>query len=117
VGHKLDNLASCENVSFNVVTDVWVAPIFSGQNMKFNGFDTNFNSIIIFGKAREVIGKEKLEVFIAFLKKFLEICQCQKYEPDGIRYIEKSMKKTKLIKIEIEHMTGKRGIRNLPVKE
>jgi len=35
----------------------------------------------------------------------------EKYKEAGIKYIEKSMKKTKLIKIEIVHMTGKRGIR------
>ena len=32
------------------------------------------------------------------------------YEPDGISYVERSTKKTTLMKIEIEHMTGKRGI-------
>ena len=71
---------------------------------------TNFNSVVIFGKAREVVDKEKSEVLMAFLKKFLYISRCSQYEPDGISYVERSTKKTTLMKIEIEHMTGKRGI-------
>lgn len=110
VGHKLDNIANCTNVSFNVVTDVSVVPIISDNDIGFNGFDTNFNSVVIFGKAGEVVGKEKSEVLIAFLKKFLDISQCSQYETDGISYVERSIKKTTLMKIEIEHMTGKRGI-------
>jgi hypothetical protein len=109
-GHKLDNIAYCTNVSFNIVTDVRVVPIISDNDIGFSGFDTNFNSVVIFGKAREVVGNEKLEVLIAFLKKFLNVSQCSQYETDGIRYVETSMKKTTLMKIEIEHMTGKRGI-------
>ncbi|MBI5583097.1 MAG: pyridoxamine 5'-phosphate oxidase family protein [Deltaproteobacteria bacterium] len=110
VGHKLDNIANCKNVSFNIVTDVRVVPIISDNDIGFDGFDTNFNSVVIFGKAMEVVGKEKSEVLIAFLKKFLDISQCRQYETDGIRYVERSMKKTTLMKIEIEQMTGKRGI-------
>lgn len=110
VGHKLDNISNCMNVSFNVVTDVRVVPIISGDDNGFNGFDTNFNSVLIFGKAMEVVDKEKLEVLIAFLKKFLSISQCSQYEQDGISYVERSMKRTRLMKIELEHMTGKRGI-------
>lgn len=110
VGHKLDNIANCMNVSFNVVTDVRAVPIISGNDIGFNGFDTNFNSVVIFGKAGEVVDKEKSEVLMAFLKKFLYISRCSRYEPDGISYVERSTKKTTLMKIEIEHMTGKRGI-------
>ena len=47
----------------------------------------------------------------AVLKKFLEKDKYSKYKEAGIKYIESSLKRTKLIKIEIEHMTGKRGIR------
>lgn len=108
VGHKLDNITKCSNVSFNVVTDVWIVPIISEN--EFNGFDTNFNNVIVFGKTKEIIGNEKKEVLIAFLLKFLNLCKCNKYQTNGLGYIERSMKKVKLIKIEIEHMTGKRGI-------
>ena len=116
VGHKLDNIANCSNVSFNVVTDVWVVPLipdveFNESNSKFSGFDTNFNSVIIFGKANEVFEEEKLDVLSTFLKKFLNVNQYNKYKEAGIKYIKKSFKRTKLIKIEIVQMTGKRGIR------
>jgi hypothetical protein len=116
-GHKLDNIDNCSNVSFNVVTDVWVVPLILGgefkeSNLRFNGFDTNFNSVIIFGKAKEVFDEgEKLDGLSAFLKKFLDVNEYSKYREAGMKYIERSREKTKLIKIEIVHMTGKRGIR------
>jgi nitroimidazol reductase NimA-like FMN-containing flavoprotein (pyridoxamine 5'-phosphate oxidase superfamily) len=116
VGHKLDNISNCSNVSFNVVTDVWVMPLIPDKDvnendLKFNGFDTNFNSVIIFGKAKEVLEEEKMDGLCALLKKFLDEDEYSKYKEAGIKYIESSLKRTKLIKIEIEHMTGKRGIR------
>ncbi len=116
VGHKLDNISFCSNVSFNVVTDVWVVPLIPDQDanendLKFNGFDTNFNSVIIFGNAKEVLEEEKIEGLCALLQKFLDKDEYSKYKEAGIRYIENSLKRTKLIKIEIEHMVGKRGIR------
>ena len=116
VGHKLDNIENCSNVSFNVVTDVWVVPLIPDEDsnesdLKFNGFDTNFNSVLIFGKAKEVFEEEKMDGLSALLKKFLNENEYKKYKEAGIKYIEKSLKQTKLIKIEIVHMTGKRGIR------
>jgi len=116
VGHKLDNIGNCSDVSFNVVTDVWVVPLIPDEKinksgLRFNGFDTNFNSVIIFGRAKEVSKEEKMEGLRAFLKKFLNIKKYNKYKEVGIKYIEKSLKRTKLIKIEIVHMTGKKGIR------
>lgn len=116
VGHKLENIDYCSNVSFNVVTDVWVVPLIPDKDvneneLKFNGFDTNFNSVVIFGKAKEVFEEEKMDGLCAFLEKFLDKDEYSKYKEAGIKYIENSLKRTKLIKIEIEHMTGKRGIR------
>lgn len=117
VGHKLDNISNCPSASFNVVTDVWVIPLLTDidvneKNQKFSGFDTNFNSVIVFGKAQEVLGDEKKDGLCALLKKFLTEDEYSKYKEDGIKYIESSLKRTKLIKIEIEHMTGKRGIQD-----
>ena len=116
IGHKLDNIGYCSNVSFSVVTDVWVMPLIPDKDvseidLRFNGFDTNFNSVIIFGNAKEVFEEEKMEGLCALLKKFLDKDYYSKYKEPGIKYIESSLKRTKLIKIEIEHMTGKRGIR------
>jgi len=116
VGHKLENIHKNSNVSFNVVTDVRVVPLIPGEDfnesdVKLNGFDTNFNSVIIFGKASEVFEEEKMDGLGAFLENFLNENDYKKYKKAGIKYIEKSLKRTKLIKIDIVHMTGKRGIR------
>lgn len=114
-GHKLDNISYCSNVSFTIVTDVWVVPLIRDNGLtesvsRFNGFDTNFNSVIIFGKVNEVIEREKIEGLNVLLKKFFNSNEYSRYKEEGINYIEKSLKRTKLFKIQIEHMTGKRGI-------
>lgn len=116
VGHKLDNINYCSKVSFNIVTDVWVIPLIPDEDAneskaKFDGFDTNFNSVIIFGKAKEIIEREKIDVLLALFKKFLNLNEFNRYKEEGIKYIEKALKRTSVIKIEIEHMTGKRGVR------
>ena len=104
-------------MSFNVVTDVRAVPLipvddFSENDLKFNGFDTNFNSVIIFGDAKEVLEEEKMDEPCALFKKFLDKDKYSKHKEVGIKYIESSLKRTKLIKIEIKHMIGKRGIRD-----
>lgn len=116
VGHKIDNINNCSNVSFSVVTDVWVVPLIPEENcneidLRFNGFNTHFNSVTLFGKAQEVFEKEKMDGLHALFKKFLKIKEYNKYKDAGIKYIEKSLNRTTLIKIEIAHMTGKRGIK------
>ena len=116
VGHKLDNIAHCSNVSFNVVTDVRMFPLMTdnqadNNELIFNGFDTNFNSVTVFGKASEVFENEKMDGLCALFKKFLNDDEYMKYKKVGINYIVKSLERTKLIKIDIEHMTGKRGIK------
>ena len=116
VGHKLDNIENCPNVSFNIVTDVRVIPLISvgdinSNDLSFSGFDTNFNSVIVFGKAREVIEQEKNDGLIGLLKRFLSEDDYSKYKDAGNEYIANSLKRTKLIRIDIERVTGKRGIR------
>lgn len=66
-------------------------------------------SVTIFGAAVEISGEEKREVLHAFLRKFLSEEEYQVHQAAGKEYIEKSLNRTKLIKIKIEHMTGKRG--------
>ena len=109
VGHKLENIHYCPNVSFNVVRDIFVVPILSES--KFQGFDTNFNSVTIFGKAVEVFGDEKLEGLHILLKRFLSKEGYETHKEEGLKYIEKSLDRTKLIKIEIKYMSGKKGIK------
>lgn len=121
-GHKLDNIAFCLNVSFNVVTDVWVEPLIRDEkddkhDSIFGGFNTNFNSVIVFGEAKEVNDTEKRDGLHALLNKFLDLKDLRQYEDEGVKYIKNSLNITKLIKIEIKHISGKRGIRkNLKIQ-
>ena len=83
----------------------------------FNGFDTNFNSVVVFGEAKEVNDTEKRDGLKALLNKFLELTDLRQHEDEGIKYIDNSLKMTKLVKIEIKHISGKRGIKeNIKIK-
>lgn len=92
-GHKLDNISFNNKVSFTVVGKTC---LLSDQ------FSTNFESVIAFGKAVEVLEEEKYNALLEFINK---------YSPDfleqGKDYIDKAGKATRAIKIEIEHITGK----------
>ena len=90
VGHKLDNIAANRNVSFCVVGEKQSLP---------EKFTTSYESVVVFGQASQVTGEEKKAALLA------------KYSPayleKGKAYIENSEDKTTVIKITIEHMTGK----------
>lgn len=115
-GHKLDNIRYRPNVSFSVVTDIFAVPIISRSDSAdspsvFKGFDTNFNSVTVFGKAAEVFESEKIEGLYALFKKFIAHEDYDRFKDNGSLYIEKNLSRTTLIKIEIIHMTGKKGIK------
>ncbi len=92
-GHKIDNIMANSQVSFCVVGDKQSLP---------DKFTTNYESVIIFGQARPVQGPEKTAALQALIGK---------YAPDhraaGEEYIRQASAKTTVIKIIIEHMTGK----------
>lgn len=92
-GHKLENLAASSRVSFCVVGRTQVLP---------DKFTTNYESAIAFGQAAEVQGEEKDLALLALL---------EKYSPDfiesGTTYIAKEAVRTKVVKITIDHLTGK----------
>ncbi len=92
-GHKLENLNSNSRVSFCVVGKTQVLP---------DKFATNYESVIVFGKAFEVTKDEKHAGLLEILKK---------YSPDfmtkGLRYIEGDGHKARVYKIVIESLTGK----------
>ncbi len=99
VGHKLDNLKNNPKVSFCVVGDTQVLPA---------EFSTNYISSVAFGVATEAQGQERYDAFLWLL---------EKYSPDfieeGRKYIDKKGDATKVIKMEVHHITGKRA----PAKE
>jgi hypothetical protein len=92
-GHKLDNMAVNERVSFCVVGKTQVMP---------EKFSTRYESVIAFGKACEATGDEKQRGLTELLKKY-----CAGFMKEGLQYIERDGHKTKVYKIVVESFTGK----------
>lgn len=92
-GYKLDNIGRNSKVSFCVVTDTEVLP---------SKFSTKYKSVIIFGTASEVTGEMKKIVLQKLIEKY-----SKDFLEEGIEYIERAAEKTRIIKISIEHVTGK----------
>lgn len=92
-GHKLENLAADGRVSFCVVGNTEVLP---------DQFATRYESVIVTGRAAEVLGDDKqpaLEGLVA------------KYSPDfqaaGRQYITAQIGQARVFRIDIEAITGK----------
>lgn len=94
-GHKLDNIKANPKVSFCVVGDTELFP---------GDFSTNYESVVVFGIASIVEDKEEK---IKGLKVLID-----KYSPDfqkeGQEYINRAFAATCVIKIDIEHLSGKK---------
>lgn len=92
-GNKLDNIMYNNKVSFCVVGKTEPIP---------DKFSYRYESVVVFGRAVEVHDKEKEDALTVLIQKhsgeFLE---------KGLKYIQKDSSKTKVIKINIEHVTGK----------
>lgn len=92
-GHKIDGVRSHSKVSFSVVGDTELLP---------GKFSTRFESVIAFGQAVELEGEEKLVALMALIRK---------YSPDflekGEKYANHSGNDTVVVKISIDHLTGK----------
>ena len=92
-GHKLDNISNNRKVSFTVVGNTQILP---------GDFSTKYESVIIFGDAFEVFEDEKEEAVIELINKYsIDFIQ------EGKDYIEKARKATRVMKVNIEHVTGK----------
>jgi nitroimidazol reductase NimA-like FMN-containing flavoprotein (pyridoxamine 5'-phosphate oxidase superfamily) len=92
-GQKLENIEFNNKVSFCVVGGTTLLP---------SDFSVNYESVIAFGKAAEIFESEKEAALEAFIAKYSEA-----FTKEGLEYIRKAASQTKLIKIEIEHLTGK----------
>ncbi|APM37817.1 pyridoxamine 5'-phosphate oxidase family protein [Clostridium kluyveri] len=92
-GHKLDNILNNSKVSFCVVGQTCILP---------DKFSTKYESVVVFGRAVEAFDGEKNRALLEILNK---------YSPDyiekGKEYIKNSSKATKVIKISVEHISGK----------
>jgi nitroimidazol reductase NimA-like FMN-containing flavoprotein (pyridoxamine 5'-phosphate oxidase superfamily) len=93
-GHKLDNINANSKVSFCVIGDTKVLP---------DKFSTTFQSTVIFGRAQIVENTdEKYKVLFALIDKY-----SSEYKKEGKEYIEKAASATTVVRIDIEHITGK----------
>ena len=95
-GVKLENIRNNEKVCFSAV---------SYEQVLAEKFDTEYDSVIAFGEAMFVSDEqEKRRALMLLIEKYSpEYCQ------QGSKYIEKSADLTVVVKIEVRHMTGKRG--------
>jgi uncharacterized protein len=95
-GTILQNLASNPQVCFTVIGNTKVIP---------DMFTTNYESVMASGTASIVNGSEKTVALEGLI---------YKYSPDflesGMAYIEKAQAKTIVVKIRIEHLTGKHRV-------
>lgn len=92
-GHKIDAIRACNKVSFCVVTDTEVLP---------EDFSTKYKSVIAFGKAEEISGEEKKIALMKLIEKY-----SVGFIEKGRDYVEKEQNDTVVVKILIEHITGK----------
>lgn len=92
-GHKLDAVRANPKCSFTVVGDTELLP---------GKFSTNYESAIAFGHAEEVEGEEKQRALMALIGKY-----SGDFMDKGQKYVGHSGKDTVVIKIAIDHLTGK----------
>jgi hypothetical protein len=93
VGQKIENIENDNRVSFSVVGKTEVLP---------DKFSAEYESVIVFGSASETEGIERENALLWLLEKY-----SPEYLEEGKNYIKKKGKATKVIKIAIEHFTGK----------
>lgn len=92
-GQKLTNISNNSKVSFSVVGETEVLP---------SQFSTKYESVILFGNAKVIEGEEKETVLVKIIEKY-----SQGFIPEGKEYISKAKGATIVVKIDIDHVTGK----------
>lgn len=94
-GHKIENIQNNPNVSFCAVGNTNIMP---------SQFSTEYESVVVFGKASEVQGPERYNALLWLLKKY-----SPQFIEEGKNYIEKYEKVTKVMKISIIRISGKKS--------
>ncbi len=92
-GKKLSNIDKNNKVSFSVVGNTELMP---------SKFSTKYESVIVFGKAHKSQNEEKELALLKLIEKY-----SPNFLEEGKAYIEKAKDITTVIKIDIEHLTGK----------
>ncbi|SKA79473.1 hypothetical protein SAMN05443428_10371 [Caloramator quimbayensis] len=93
-GKKLENFKYNDRVSFCVVGQTEILS---------KKFSMAYESVIVFGRIKEVYGEQKEDALYELIKKY-----SNDYIKEGFEYVKKDMNKTKVFKIDIEHISGKR---------
>jgi hypothetical protein len=94
VGQKVDNIAANPLVSFCVVGKTKVLPV---------RFSTGYESVIVFGRMIvELSDDEKRKCLRLLVGKY-----SPDFKPEGDAYIERAFAKTKVMKLQIDHLSGK----------
>jgi len=93
-GHKLDNLAFCDLVSYCVVSARAVVPA---------ELSTNYRSAVVFGRAVHVTEpEEKRRGLMALLHRF-----APNHMENGLKELERDFDRTAVLRIDIHRITGK----------
>lgn len=96
-GYKLENIINNSKICFTVVGNTKLLP---------GKFSSNFESVIVFGKATIALEDEKEMALVNLVKKYsLEFFE------EGIEYIKKAKDKTTVLSIEVEGISGKKSNR------
>lgn len=92
-GHKLDNISQNNKVSFFVNSNITIIP---------QDFTTHYKSAVVFGRAFITTDDEKRDAIIAIGEKY-----SHPHMEEGLKYIDKAINTLTIVKIEIDHLTGK----------
>jgi nitroimidazol reductase NimA-like FMN-containing flavoprotein (pyridoxamine 5'-phosphate oxidase superfamily) len=92
-GHKLENIKANNKVSFCVVGRTKVLP---------DQFSTQYESAIVFGRASEAHGKVRQEALLSIVEKY-----APEFMEEGRKTIAKYNDKTRVIKVDLHHLSGK----------
>ena len=92
-GHKLDNISQNNKVSFFVNSNITIIP---------QDFTTHYKSAVVFGRTFITTDDEKRNAIIAIGEKY-----SHPHMEEGLKYIDKAINALTIVKIEIDHLTGK----------
>lgn len=97
-GHKVDSMRNHEKAGFTVVISEEIVP---------QKFSSNFESIVVFGKIKEIVDlEEKKPRLLSLIKKY-----SSDFMESGEAYVNRAAEKTGVFEMEIEHITGKKSPR------
>lgn len=92
-GQILENVMNNDKVSFTYVGET---------KLVAEEFVTNYESVMVFGKGEFVEGEEKYNTFVMVVDKYVSHIR-----EAGLQHIDEDIDKSAVLKINIEHITGK----------